>query len=89
MFKELEERINESIKEKNLFVDTIYIEKKEGLNNLNICIDSKKERIDVEKITEITKIINPIVDESDIVSKNDIDVVDIYSKEKGDKKDRR
>ena len=54
---------------------------------MNICIDSKKERIDVEKITEITKIINPIVDESDIVSKNDIDVVDIYSKEKGDKKD--
>lgn len=87
MFKELEEKINKSIENLDLFVDTIFIEESEGLNNLNICIDSKKEIINVDKITEATKIINPIVDQFDIVSTNDIDVVDIYSKEKGDVKD--
>ena len=38
--------------------------------------------IDVEKITLATKIINPILDKTNLL--DDIDVLDIHSKEKGE-----
>ena len=40
------------------------------------------EVIDVEKITLATKIINPILDKTNLL--NDVEVLDIHSKEKGD-----
>ena len=69
------------IKDLGLFVSSVYYSTEEGVKTLNIELDSE-EIIDVNKITEATKIINPIMDDNNLC--NDIDVLDIHSKEKGD-----
>lgn len=69
------------IKDLGLFVSSVYYSTEEGVKTLNIELDSN-EIIDVNKITEATKIINPIMDDNNLC--NDIDVLDIHSKEKGD-----
>ena len=52
-------------------------------NVLNIELDCE-ETIDLNKITEASTIINQLIDkEENILKENDIDEVDIYSKEKG------
>ena len=74
--------VNDSIKDLNVFVDDVFIDTEEGKNRFNIVLDSE-EVIDLNKITEASKIINKIIDEADIMSE-DIDELDIFSKEKGD-----
>ena len=73
--------VDDSIKALGLFVSSVYYSTEEGVKTLNIELDSE-EIIDVNKITEATKIINPIMDDNNLC--NDIDVLDIHSKEKGD-----
>lgn len=73
--------VDGSIKDLGLFVSSVYYSAEEGVKTLNIELDSN-EIIDVNKITEATKIINPIMDDNNLC--NDIDVLDIHSKEKGD-----
>lgn len=73
--------VDGSIKDLGLFVSSVYYSTEEGVKTLNIELDSE-EIIDVNKITEATKIINPIMDDNNLC--NDIDVLDIHSKEKGD-----
>ncbi len=80
MFNNLKEKINPIISDLNLFVDSIYISEEENIKNLNICLDSN-EVIDIDKITEASKLINPIVDSMDLIK--DEYVLDIHSKEKG------
>ena len=77
----IEELVNEKIKHLGLFVDEAYLEKEEGILNLCIILDSE-DIIDLDKITEASRIINPIMDETDLIEK-DYDVLDISSKEKG------
>ena len=73
--------VDVQIKDLGLFVSSVYYSTEEGVKTLNIELDSN-EVIDVNKITEATKIINPIMDDNNLC--NDIDVLDIHSKEKGD-----
>ena len=73
--------VDDKIKDLGLFVSSVYYSTEEGVKTLNIELDSEKI-IDVNKITEATKIINPIMDDNNLC--NDIDVLDIHSKEKGD-----
>ncbi len=73
--------VDGNIKDLGLFVSSVYYSTEEGVKTLNIELDSE-EIIDVNKITEATKIINPIMDDNNLC--NDIDVLDIHSKEKGD-----
>ena len=73
--------VDDKIKALVLFVSSVYYSTEEGVKTLNIELDSE-EIIDVNKITEATKIINPIMDDNNLC--NDIDVLDIHSKEKGD-----
>lgn len=80
---DLENLINQQIKDYDLFVDHIFYEKGKQ-NTLNIVLDSKNI-INVDKIVTVSKIISPIVDKYNFTS--DSYVLDIYSKEKGDKKD--
>ena len=54
----------------------------EGKKRFNIVLDSE-EVIDLNKITEASRIINKIMDENESVLE-DSDELDIYSKEKGD-----
>ena len=73
--------VDGNIKDLGLFVSSVYYSTEEGVKTLNIELDSE-EIIDVNKITEATEIINPIMDDNNLC--NDIDVLDIHSKEKGD-----
>ena len=83
----MREKINELVKEEidklNVSISDVNIEKVEGKNVLNIELDCE-EAIDLNKITEASTIINQLIDkEETILKENDIDEVDIYSKEKG------
>ena len=83
----MREKINNLVKEEidklNISISDVNIEKVEGKNVLNIELDCE-EAIDLNKITEASTIINQLIDkEENILKENDIDEVDIYSKEKG------
>ena len=74
--------VNDSIKDLNVFVEDAFIDTEEGKKRFNIVLDSE-EVIDLNKITEASRIINKIMDENESVLE-DSDELDIYSKEKGD-----
>ena len=82
MKERIAELVNSSIKELNVFVDDAFTEEVEGKKVFNIVLDSE-EVIDLNKITEASRIINKIVDEN-LEVLDDADELDIYSKEKGD-----
>ena len=73
--------VDESIKELSVFVDDAFISTEEGKKIFNIVLDSE-EVIDLNKVTEASRIINKIMDNSDLLG--DTDELDIYSKEKGE-----
>ncbi len=81
MEDEIKSLITDAIKDLNLRVSAVYDSVEEGVKTKNIELDSD-EVIDVEKITLATKIINPILDKTNLL--NDFEVLDIHSKEKGD-----
>jgi len=75
--------LNDSIKDLNVFVDDAFTSTEEGKKIFNIVLDSN-EVIDLNKITDASRIINKIMDENESLLE-DADELDIYSKEKGDK----
>ena len=82
MKTQVEKLVNDSIKELNVFVDDAFISEEEGKKVFNIVLDSS-EVIDLNRITDASRIINKIVDNNGSLLE-DIDELDIYSKEKGD-----
>ena len=74
--------VNESIKELGVFVDDAYISTEEGKKIFNIVLDSE-EIIDLNRITDASRIINKIMDENASLL-DDADELDIFSKEKGE-----
>ena len=82
MKEKISSLVNESIKDLNVFVDDAFISEEEGKKIFNIVLDSD-EVIDLNKITDASRIINKIVDSNEEVLE-DCDELDIYSKEKGD-----
>ena len=78
------EKVNPAIEELNMFVSDAYVSTEENIKNLNIELDSD-EVIDVNRVTEASKIINPIIDDLDLIDGEYI--LDIHSKEKGDECD--
>lgn len=76
--------VDKKIASLNLHVSDVYYSEEEGIKTLNIELDSE-DVIDLNKVTEATKIINPIMDASNLIG--DVDVLDIHSKSKGDDKD--
>lgn len=79
--------VDSKIKELNVFVEDAFISTEEGKQIFNIVLDSD-EVIDLNKITEASRIINDIMDKHDDVL-GDIDELDIYSKEKGNIEDEQ
>ena len=73
--------VNDSIKELNVFVDDAFISTEEGKKIFNIVLDSE-EVIDLNRVTEASRIINKIMDNSNLLK--EVDELDIYSKEKGE-----
>lgn len=79
--------VNKEIESLNVFVDDAFVSTEEGKKIFNIVLDSE-EVIDLNKITEASRIINTIMDKHEEVL-GDIDELDIYSKEKGEISDER
>jgi len=79
--------VDSKIKELNVFVEDAFISTEEGKQIFNIVLDSE-EVIDLNKITEASRIINDIMDKHEEVL-GDIDELDIYSKEKGNIEDEQ
>ena len=72
--------VGNKLEKLNVIIDDVYIEKKGGVSTLYIVLDSDNI-IDLDTVVKATDILNPIMDKSDLL--DDIDVLDIYAKEKG------
>ena len=82
MKEKISSLVNDSIKDLNVFVDDAFVSEEEGKKIFNIVLDSD-EVIDLNKVTDASRIINKIID-SKLEVIEDCDELDIYSKEKGE-----
>ena len=73
--------IEEPVNKMGITIDSIIYEKEGNNYFLRIVIDRIKP-IDIDTCFEVTHLINPLLDNSDIIS--DSYILDISSKEKGD-----
>jgi len=73
--------IEKKVNELDVAIDSVVYEKEGGNYFLRIVIDSN-EGIDVDKCVEVTNLINPLLDEADLIS--DSYILDISSKERGE-----
>lgn len=76
----IEELITGPIKEMDIVVDSVTWEVEGKYNYLKIILD-KETGLDIDTIVEATNIINPILDEYDLI--DDEYILDISSKERG------
>lgn len=74
--------VNSKIESLNMYVSDAFISKVEGKNVFNIVLDSDTV-IDLNRITDASRIINDIMDTTDEIEHN-YDELDIYSEEKGE-----
>ena len=82
MKEQIANLVNDSIKDLNVYVDDAFTSTEEGKKIFNIVLDSS-EVIDLNKVTDASRIINKIMDNNEDLLE-DCDELDIYSKEKGD-----
>lgn len=80
MKDKLVELVGDKLDALHVFIDDVYEEKKGTIKTLYIVLDSNNI-IDLDTVTKATDILNPIVDNAGMC--DDIDVLDIYAKEKG------
>ena len=80
----MEARVKEALIGKlddlGVFVDNVVLEKENGQQYLRVCLDSE-DIIDLDKVVLATKIIDPIIDELDLVL--DEYILEVYGKSKG------
>ena len=74
--------VNDSIKDLNVYVYDAFMSTEESKKIFNIVLDSE-EVIDLNKITDASRIINKIMDNHEEIL-DDCDELDIYSNEKGE-----
>lgn len=82
MKEKISDLVGNDIQKLNVFVDDAFVSTEEGKQILNIVLDSE-EVIDLNLITEASRIINKLIDQNQVLDE-DIYEVDIYSKEKGE-----
>ena len=73
--------IEEEVNKMGITIDSITYEKEGSNYFLRIIIDRDKI-IDIDTCVEVTRVINPLLDEANIIE--DSYILDISSKEKGD-----
>ena len=77
----IKDLIEGALKEKNIFIDSVnYV--KEGSNYFLRIVIYTNEAMDVDTCVDATKIINPIIDDSNLI--NDAYILDVCSKERGE-----
>ena len=74
--------VDSKIKDLGIYVNDAFRSVEEGKTIFNIVLDSDSV-IDLDKITEASRIINKIMDDTNEIE-HDYDELDIYSEEKGD-----
>ena len=79
--KKVRELIEEEVSKMGITIDSIVYEKEGSNYFLRIVIDRDKI-IDIDTCVEVTKVINPLLDDLDIIE--DCYILDISSKEKGE-----
>lgn len=72
--------LEEEVEKLGVIIDTVKLEKEDNNLFLRIVIDSE-DVIDIDKCVEVTNVINPILDEKDLVKESYI--LDVSTKEKG------
>lgn len=78
--KQVRELIEPIITENNYVLDEVVYEKEDNIQFLRIIID-KNGIVDVDDCVTVTNLINPVLDEKDLIEENYI--LDVCSKEKG------
>lgn len=79
--EQVKKLLEDDLKKENVIIDSVKYNREGNNNFLRIIVDRNKS-IDVDAIVEITKMINPILDEADIIK--DSYILDVSSKEKGE-----
>lgn len=79
-WSEIRNLLEKEVEKKDVRIDSIKLEKEDNNLFLRIVIDSD-EIIDVDKCVEVTNIINPLLDEKDLIKESYI--LDVSTKEKG------
>ena len=82
VLEKIREAITKPMQEMNIIVESVTYHQEGTINFLTIELD-KINGIDLDTIVEATNIINPIIDKLDLI--DDSYILDIISKEKGDK----
>ena len=77
---EIRNLLEKEVEKKDVRIDSIKLEKEDNNLFLRIVIDSD-EIIDVDKCVEVTNIINPLLDEKDLIKESYI--LDVSTNEKG------
>ena len=80
ILKEIRNNIEEPMKKMDIIVDSVLWEKEGNYYYLKIFLD-KINGLDLDTIVEATNIINPIIDDLDLIKEEYI--LDISSKERG------
>lgn len=80
ILKEIRNNIEEPMKKMDIIVDSVLWEKEGNYCYLKIFLD-KINGLDLDTIVEATNIINPIIDDLDLIKEEYI--LDISSKERG------
>ncbi len=78
--KKVRELIEPIITQNNFLLDQVVYEKEGNIQFLRIIID-KNGIVDVDDCVTVTNLINPLLDEKDLITENYI--LDVCSKEKG------
>lgn len=78
--KKVEELIKDVIVENGYRLDEVLYVKEDKMNFLRVVIE-KDELLTIEDCVTVSKLINPILDEADLIDENYI--LDVCSKEKG------
>ena len=69
MTEEIKKIIEKPLEEEKISVVDVYFEEEYGVNNLYIIID-KKPYVDIDTCVLATNIINPILDEKDLIEES-------------------
>ena len=78
--KIIKEAITKPMEELGIIVDSVIFVKENGYRFLKITLD-KVNGLDIDAVVEATNVINPIIDELDLIKEEYI--LDISSKERG------
>lgn len=79
--KKVRELIEEEVSKMGITIDSVVYEKEGSNYFLRIVID-RDQIIDIDTCVEVTKVINPLLDDLDVIEESYI--LDISSKEKGE-----